>query len=375
MYRNLYQDLAPPMHGQVAKLTHSATAVRREVPPQWRHAAQQNPQGAIIMISSTGSDLDIAFGDAGVMIAAAERSVVVGETLALNMASGFTIPAGSMLPVPLGPDCTHMSFVSSGTDGTLSAYLASGSPGITGESLDIQDFRQPILWLDFATHKSLLLATADIATAKCREHNYEFTEATNRPALVDAATVAADLIRPAASFTAGNSDKLVCTSAQLASKFGGVNPFTLMIAARRGAATAVHTLFSVGTAGSDNGRWDFSLNASEDPIMTRVDSAGNSTTSSVAATIASGDMNVYVWTFDGATPLFWQDRVAQTLTGTAAGDVGTTTKVALGCRAYNTSTADQFATAQIAEVQAFDYAMSAPRLDRFHTWLKRRYGQ
>lgn len=364
MYSYLYQNVAPPVQGQIFKLTHSTTAARYETPPQWK--------GANVTIVSTDSGLDIAFGDGGVKIAAADRAVVLGETLSANWASGLTVPAGVAISVPVPQDATHFSCVSLGTSGTWTAFVSSGNPS-AGEDMPLKE--APLLWLDFGKYSTLSLATADIASVRCRAHGYEFTEASNRPALTDAATVGADLTRAAASFTAGNSDKLVCTDATLAASLGSSNAFTLVIAARRGAAGANHTLFSVGTAGSANGRWDFTLNSSDDPIMTRVDSAGASTTSAVAASIASGEMNLYTWTFDGTTPLYWQDRTATALTGTATGDVGTTTKVAVGCRAYNTSTADQFATAEIPEVLVWGRVLSTPELDAVHAWLKRRYGQ
>jgi hypothetical protein len=172
-----------------------------------------------------------------------------------------------------------------------------------------------------------------------------------------------------------SSEKLVCTDATQAALLGGTNAFTLMIAARRDAAGANHTLFSVGTTGSNNGRWDFSINSTDDAIMTRVTSGGSSSTSTNTTNIASGDVNIYTWTFDGSTPLYWQVRTSTALTGTAAGDVGTTTKVTIGARGYNTSTFDQYASAQIMDVIVFSEALTGDRLDRLHAWAKRRFGQ
>jgi hypothetical protein len=86
-------------------------------------------------------------------------------------------------------------------------------------------------------------------------------------------------------------------------------------------------------------------------------------------------MYLFTITFDGTTPLYWKDRTSATLTGTAAGDVGTTTKVAVGCRAYNTNTFDQYATAEVAEVLVFNRALSGEKLDYVHAWMKRRYGK
>lgn len=364
MLPDLFEDLSPPAHGEIYNFAHTATAFRREIPPDW--------VGNIVRINNAGTtELHIAFGDAGVMVGTGEYAVATGETLTPNMASGYIIAAGQTFDVPVAKNCTHFAADSTTTGGDWSAHRSSGTP-VMEEPLDRATLGQPLIWLDAARRRSFDSTTVGTWNGRV---NGTFTESTNKPSLVDAATVLADLYRPAVSFTAGSSHKLVCTDATIAAALGGTNPFTLAIAARRGAAGANHTLFSVGTAGSNNGRWDFTLNSSDDPIITRVTAAGASTTSAVATTIASGEMHLYVFTFDGTTPLYWQDRVSTALTGTAAGDVGTTTKVAIGCRAYNTSTFDQFATAQIAEVLVWPEAFSPGKLDNLHAWLKRRYAK
>lgn len=365
MLPHLFTDLSPPAHGEIYTFAHTTTAFRRECPPDWI--------GAIVTINNYGTtELHIAFGDGGVMVGTGEYAAAVGETLTPNMASGYVVAAGTSRDVPCPPNCTHFAADSlAASSGDWQAHRSSGTP-VFEEPLDVATLGQPLIWLDASKRALFDSTTVGAWTGRV---NGVFSESSNKPSLLDASAVAADLYRPAVSFTAGSSHKLVCTDSTIAAALGGTNPFTLMIAARRGAAGANHTLFSVGTTGSNNGRWDFTLNSSDDPIVTRVTAAGASTTSAVATTIASGEMHIYVWTFDGTTPLYWQDRVSTALTGTAAGDVGTTTKVAVGCRAYNTSTFDQFATAQIPEVIVWSRAFSAGELANLHAWAKRRFAK
>lgn len=364
MYSDLFEDLSPPVHGEIYTFAHTTTAFRRECPPDWI--------GNIVTISNVGTtELHIAFGDSGVMIGTGEYAVATGETLTPNMASGYIIGAGNSRDIPVGKNCTHFAADSAAASGDWVAHRSSGSP-VMEEPLNVAALGRPLVWLDAARRKSFDSTTVGTWNGRV---NGQFIEATNKPALLSAAAVAADLYRPAVSFTAGSSHKLVCSDATISAALGGTNPFTLAIAARRGAATALHTLFSVGTGASNNGRWDLTLDASDDIVLTRVTAAGASTTSVVTTTIASGEMHLFVITFDGTTPLLWLDRVSTALTGTAAGDVGTTTKVAVGCRAYNTSTFDQFATAQIPEVIVWNEAFSAGKLDILHAWLKRRYAK
>lgn len=364
MHPNLFKDLSPPVHGGVYTFAHTATAWRAECPPDWIDA--------VVKVTNQGTtDLYLAFGDGGVMVAAAAVATVTTETLTANWSSGDPIPPGVTVEFPIGPNCTHFAVDSAATGGNWTIRRSSGSPTFE-EPLDIATIGKPILWLDASVRSSVDSTT--VGTWRGR-FNGSVTEASAKPSLLDASAVGAGLVRPAVSFTAGSSHKLVGSDATIAAALGGTNSFTLMIAARRGAASANHTLFSVGTGGSNNGRWDFTLNSSDDPIITRVTSGGASTTSAVATTIASGEMHLYVVTFDGTTPLYYQDRVATALTGTAAGDVGTTTKFAVGCRAYNTSTFDQFATAQIAEVIAWDTCLVGEKLDKLHAWAKRRYAK
>lgn len=364
MLSDLFEDLSPPVHGELYTFAHTMTAFRREVPPDW--------VGSIVRINNAGTtELHIAFGDGGVMVGTGEYAAATGETLTPNMASGYIIGAGQVFDVPVAANCTHFAADSAAASGDWCAHRSSGSP-VMEESLDVATLGKPLIWLDAAKRRSFDSTTVGTWNGRV---NGQFTESSNKPALLSAAATGADLYRPAVSFTAASSHKLVCDDATIAAALGSTNPFTLAIAARRGAAGALHTLFSVGTGASNNGRWDLTLDASDDVIMTRVTAAGASTNSVVASTIASGEMHLFVFTFDGATPLYWLDRVSTALTGTAAGDVGTTTKVAVGCRAYNTSTFDQFATAQIPEVLVWAEAFDAEKLANLHAWLRRRYAK
>ena len=143
---------------------------------------------------------------------------------------------------------------------------------------------------------------------------------------------------------------------------------------RRGAIGAIHTLFSVGTTASANGRWDLTIDGSQNITLTRVTSGGASTNSITAGGLGTAAIHLITLVFDGTTPTIYVDRASAALTGTAAGNIGTASYVAVGCRASNTSTYDQFATAEIPEVMAWDTAFSSGQLVTLHAWAKRRYG-
>jgi hypothetical protein len=372
-FPELYDNLAPGVPGQVFTRAHNTTAARFEVPPQWRQKG-----GAIVTFVSSDATAWVLFGGAGVKAVAAAVVTVVGETLAPSWGSAVPVLAGQAVPLPVLPEHTHFSVVSSAASGSWTAYLSSGSPTY-GEQLDTNTIGTPVLWLDAGLRgETITLNSGAITVNAWRSRvapNYVFTEGSAYPDWLDMAAVSSGVIKPAVQCVTASSEKLVCTDATLAALLGGTNAFTLMIAARRDAAGANHTLFSVGTTGSNNGRWDFSINSTDDAIMTRVTSGGSSSTSTNTTNIASGDVNIYTWTFDGSTPLYWQDRTSTALTGTAAGDVGTTTKVTIGARGYNTSTFDQYASAQIMDVIVFSEALTGDRLDRLHAWAKRRFGQ
>ncbi len=366
MKQGLYMDVSPPVHGEIYVFAHTATGFRAEVPPDWFDEM-------VTIVNAGTAMLHIAFGDGGVKIAVnSEYAVVTGETMTANMASGIQIAPGAAMDVPVAKNCTHFAVDSSAAGGDWYIFRSSGSP-MMEEKLDVATLGNPLAWLD-AGIRSLFDSTT-VGAWRGRAHGNVFAEATNKPSLLDATAVAADLYRPAVSFTAGSSHKLVCSDATLAAALGGTNPFTLVIPVRRGAAGALHTLFSVGTGGSNNGRWDITMDASDDIIVTRVTGAGVSTTSVYTATIASGEMHLLTLTFDGTTTILYVDRVAVTIVGNATGDAGTTTKVTVGARGYNTSTFDQFATAQIPEVIVWDAAFSGEKLNNLHAWAKRRYAK
>lgn len=376
MYPELYDSLAPPVQGQIYSVNHTATPTRLETPAQWLPTGPNG--GKIVTFTSISANLYIVFGGPGVSVLAAARSVVLGETIAPSWASGYVVPAGSSKDIPIGPLDTHFAFVSSVATDHWTAALSSGSPTY-GEDLDTNVIGTPILWLDAGVRRSLTLNSGAVTVANWKSRApaaaYDFSEGSAYPDWLQASSVGTGMLRPDVQFVSGSSEKLVCTNATLAAALGGTNAFTLVIAAKRNAAGANHTYFSVGTTGSNNGRWDFTVNSSDDPIVTRVTAAGVSTTSTNATTIASGDMDVWVVTFDGTNTGISKDRTAYSLTGNATGDVGTTTKVTIGARGYNTSTFDQYASAEISEVIVFDEAKSGDKLDRLNAWLKRRYAQ
>lgn len=375
MLSQLYDDLAPPMPGHVYLVAHSTTAARYVIPRDWR--------GKIVSFSSSGADLYLLLGNANTMIESAKVATVVTtpEVLSPHWGSGYLIPAGSTIPIPIpditGPNAdpltTHFVVDSSAASGQWCACVASGSPGF-GEQLPSM-LGDPILWLDSGRRDKLTVdsGAVTVSAAKCRVNGYEFTESTNKPDLLTSAGVGSGLLRPAIEFITGSSEKLVSTDATLAALFGSANAWTLYLNARRGATGALHTIFSVGTSGSNNGRWDVTYDASDDILITRVTSGGVSTTSTFTTTINGA--NTVLITFDGTTPLLWVDGTSASLSGTATGNVGTTTKVGIGCRAYNTSTADQFANAQICDVLAFNTAFTGDRLNQLQSWIRRRAGK
>lgn len=369
MNKETYQDVAPPRQGQVYGLAHSATAARYETPKQWLNQ--------MVTFSSVTSDLHVLFGGPRVKLAAYasnKYSTATGETLAAHWATGFRVPAGASLTWPVGADDTHFSVVSSAASGDWSAAVSSGFPG-RGEELDTKYFGEPLLWLDTrADNINITSGAITVTDWRNRNGGALFSESSAKPDILDAASVSSGLLLPGVSFVAGSSEKLICTDATLAAALGSTNPFTLFLPVRRTATGALHTLFSVGTAGSNNGRWDVTLDASDDIVITRVTSGGSSSTSTYATTMSSA-MWLLTIVFDGTTPTLYVDRTSQSLSGTATGDVGTTTKVAIGCRAYNTSTADQFASCEIPEVAAWGRAFSTQELVVLHAWAKRRYGK
>jgi hypothetical protein len=269
---------------------------------------------------------------------------------------------------------THFSVDSSGATGFWSVHVSSGSPAF-GEQLDINNFGMPLLQLD-ASYRNLITTTAGantITTWKCKATGAEFTEAAAFPDLLDATVTGAGMLRPAAEFVAASSEKMLCANTALAAALGGVRPFTLFIAARRTAAAANHCLFSVATAGTDNGRWDVMFDAADDFVVTRVQAGGSSATSVHAATFAAG-MYTVVITFDGIIPRLWVNNTSRALTGLANGDGGTPTRLGLGCRVRNTSTQENFAAAEISEVVIFGEELPTAKLNNLLAYARRKYG-
>lgn len=359
----LYQDVCPPVQGAVTHLAHVTSAVRYETPADCI--------GAMVTIASLGSDLYIVFGDGGVKVGAAKYAQASGETLGRHWASPALVPAGSSISFPVDSTCTHFSFVSSGTTGSWAMWRSSGSPR-SDEALP-DDLNRPALWLDVGFYQNLTI-NSGIAGINGRSFNGgSFTEGTNKPAYNEAASAGSGIMRATAAFTAASSHKLTCTDSAITSLFDGTDAFTLFIPVRRGATGANHTLFSVGTTGSNNGRWDLTLDSSDDISITRVTSGGSSATGTYATTVNTTPILITL-TFDGTSYALYVNRTAQSLSGSPTGDVGTASRVTVGCRSYNTSTHDQFATAEIPEVLAWGSALTAAQLTTLHAWAKRRYG-
>lgn len=367
MLPNLFEDVCPPGAGMTYALAHSTTAARYRIPEAWKDS--------MVTFFSVGQTLSVAFGDAGVMVGDAEYGVVVDDELVPNMASGFKVPAGGMVSWPVdGDKFTHYAVDSDGTSGSWGVVRSSGKP-ITEEPLPAE-LGTPALWLDASLFKTFDAASGVISKWRCRANSgLWFEEGTNKPDFKDAGAAGSDIMRPAVGFTAGNSDKLVCTDARLLAVLGGAAAHTIAIAARRGATGAAHTLLSAGTGGTDNGRWDITADASDDFVYTRVTSGGSSAASTYATTLSAA-MRLYTLVFDGTTPTYYQDRTSQALSGgPATGNVGSITKVTLGARGYNTSTLGQYATAEISDVLVLPYAANETQLAALHNWLKRRHGK
>lgn len=368
MLSTQYTDLAPPMPGHVYLVAHSTTAVRYRIPEDWK--------GKIVTISSTTDDLFILLGSANVMIESAEVAQLVStpEVLSPNWGSGQLIPAGSSVPlfVPSDSTITHFAVDSSGATGKWCATVASGGPTF-GEPLPAT-LGAPLIFQDAGHYRSLTVDSGAVTVSawRSRSSGYVFSAA-NKPDLLTAVGVGASMIRPAVEFVTGSSESLQCTDSTLAAALGGANPFTLYFNARRGATGAAHTIFSVGTTGSDNGRWDVTYDASDDIVITRVTSGGSSAASTYATTINGA--NTVLITFDGTTHLLWVNGTSQALAGgPATGNVGTTTKATVGARAYNTSTIGQYANAQISDLMVFPECFTGEKLTMFQDWIRRRAG-
>lgn len=357
----LFADVSTPAHGIVYSLAHTLTAARYKVPTQWKDS--------MVTFTSSGSDLFVSFGDAGVMVGAGKVAQVTSETLAPHWGSGFVVPDGASVSFPVSKQCTHFSVDSTVASGYWSAYRSSGYP-IFGDVLPAS-LPAPSLWLDFGVYSSLTISSGIAGAVSQSANRASFAEATNKPAWNDAASVGSGMMRPCAAFTAGSSHKLVCSDAAVAGLFDGTDAFTLFMPVRRGATGAVHTIFGVGSA-SANGYWQLVLDNNDDVLIQRVDSGGG-TTQSVYATTVNTTPILLTYIFDGSTSSLYVNRVAVSLTGNANGDLGTANKVAVGCRVVNSAYAN-FATAEIPEVLAWNTALSTANLDKLHSWAAYRYG-
>jgi hypothetical protein len=330
----------------------------------------------MVTIVSTDANLFFTFGDAGVSVGADKYAQSTSEVIAPHWASGGICPAGGSISVPVGPDVTHMAVDSSAAGtGSWAAWLSSGFP-MFGEAFPVS-LPAPSLWLDFGFYAALTLSSTDIASIKSRTRDRKisgniFSEASTRPAWNSSASVGSGLMRASAGFTAGNTDKLVCTDTAITGIFSNTNPWTLIMPVRRGATGALHTLFSVSTTSSANGHWDLTLDASDDISVTRVTSGGSSTTRTYATTVNTTPILITL-VYNGSDHTLYVNRTAQALSGAITGDIGTVDRVTLGARHIN-ATYDQYSTCEIPEVFVFNDDLSAGDLTVAHNWLARRYG-
>lgn len=356
------RPLAP--RGQVYVVANSATAATYVTPPDWK--------GQLVTFVAQTYDLVIRFGNSGVVADVGKVALNSSGVLAPHAASGVIVPAGSAMTFYVSEVDTHFGVDSSGASGSWCAFRSSGSNWKLGEPLPLQ-VNDPALRVVFEDYPQITLSSTDVTQIVSSEgSNFVFSEATNMPAYTSAASTNA--VKPAATFTAGNSDRLKCSNATCADIFSGNNAFTLAIAFYRGATGAAHTLFSTGTTGTDNGRFDITLDASDDVVITRVDSSGSSSAATHATTMSTG-VYVLTYTYDGAgTSALYTQRTSRTLSGTVSGTLGTLSHCTIGARAYNTSTINQFHTGEICEILAWRRALGTLELGQLHPWLNRRYG-
>lgn len=366
--------MAPTPKGQVYTVSHTATADRWKVPEDWK--------GNMVTFVSQTDDLFVRFGNAGVSVDASKVAVqnTTTEDLAPHAASGFIVLAGAYVSVSVDSSDTYFAVDSSAATGVWCCYRSSGANRVLGEALPTGDGyigAEPVFWADFSAYDTLTLSSSDIQGVRSLAKNkWAFTETSNPPSLVAASAAVGN--RDAASFASGSSESLICSNAELAALLSSASAFTVCIVTERGATAAAHTLFSAGTTGTDNGRFDITLDASDDVVVTRVDSAGSSTALTHTATVSSA-VHVVTYVFDGSAGYIYLDpaggTTAASTSGSNSGDVGTLTTVALGARRYNTSTEDQYLEGEMHEVLVFDRALTGAALQSLHRWVLRRYGK
>ena len=369
MLRELYDDVCPPGQGEVFGLATSATAARYRVPPTW-------PGNMVTFVSLT-DNLYVLFGGPGVKVdaAAVSATIATGEFICSDHSHGFIVPAGVPMTWPVGENISHFSIVASGATGKWCAAKSSGSPNLYSP---IPPNLDPLLYFDAANRRSLNLTSGAVTVDTWKSLGRLGINAIpgNKPDLLDATATSSGLITPGVSFVSGSSESLSITDATIAAALSGGNPFSVFLAVRRTAAGAAHTLLSLGTTGTDNSRWDVTLDASDDFVFTVVDSGGTSATYTYTATYSAG-FYLLTLTFPGTSaPSFWSDRTTQTLTaGGTLGSTGTATKLTIGARAYNTSTIGQYASAELGAIIIADRAWNTAEVDALHLWAAHRFGK
>lgn len=365
MFADQFQDLCAPLEGSNYGFSHNTTQQLIEVPEEFK--------GGFVMITSQTADLFVNFGSANVSVASAGVATVVSNKPSPHWQTGGLVPAGATRSFPVPKFCTHFAYVSSVAGGVFVMERGSGTPQFGFEpTYDDQEIPTPFCWLDAARYDLFEFGT-QVKTWRDKISNFAFTQSTgaNQPTLTRATGIGSGIVRPAVAFDASN-DALACTDPALIAALDGTDSFSVSIYFRRTAATALHTLLSVGRDASADGRWDITADASDRAVMTRVDTASASTNSLHASSLSAGGY-LQTWTFDGSTPLYWKNRVSSALTGTAAGDVGTASRVTVGGRGYN-STVDQWAAMQLCDLVIWNRKLDVNQVAAWHAFMARRAG-
>ncbi|HEX5691520.1 MAG TPA: hypothetical protein VFX76_16015, partial [Roseiflexaceae bacterium] len=271
LYQNAYFRADAPAAGSVYSLAGSTSVATYEVPKEWR--------GKTVNFESIGDDTYIAFGNAGISLATTKVALASSTKLAAHRGTGWRIPAGSVHSFFCHAEHTHFAIVSSGTTG----YWYAFAPKSTETPLTYEDeVGKPFLWLDAEDYTKLTVNSGAITVANWRSregNSWNFSEGSAYPDYTNAASSVP--VSPTVLFTAGSSEKLISTDTGLCAYFADTSPFTMYMVCSRAATGAAHTWFSVGTTATDNGRFDFGVNASDDSAITRIDDAGGSDSATV----------------------------------------------------------------------------------------------
>lgn len=370
-----------PRVGDSYHFAHSTTANVRIIPPHWRGRIVYIYTDTYGLYVGRGSTQSAALKDSGYSAATAVGSADPKYIVSAYNAGGF-IGAGQSAQLDIGPNDNYICFAST-TTGASNYYLSLLSDGDRGNASvnpmhatenDLPDsFPKPTAWFD-SNDYARITQSSGVTSWGSRFGGLAATEGTNKPAYTapGSSTICG---RPVITFTSASSHKLVTTSSVLTGILGSTSAFSVMLGFYRGASGAAHTLFSVGTNGSNNGRWDISISAGNVVVVTRVTSGGSSSTSTGATTVTAAT-HTLLYVYDGAGGnTIYLDRAAESLTGSATGDVGTLSKASIGCRGYNTSTYDQFHAGSVGDVMVWDAALTSAQIEALRNqWMVYRVG-